>query len=146
MWSVIKFIKYVSIWNKVTIKWKTNFCTKTKLSDFKITPPVVKLDMFSSNLVSNGSIWCVSEKSIGTITKNLWQPSSPVKCILPNEKPYPLSKILCFVLFEVTFILMFFSLLSKSVSFTKSAISTLFTKLVCALLAAKLSTGNVFHF
>ena len=48
-----------------------------------------------------------------------------------------------FPLFKVTLLLIFFSLLSKPVSFTKSKISSLFAKLARANLTAKLSAVNL---
>ena len=45
----------------------------------------------------------------------------------------------CFVLFEITFLFTFFSLSSKSVSFTKLVISLLVAKFACANLAVKFS-------
>ena len=53
------------------------------------------------------------------------------------------STIACFVLFEVTFLFMFFSLSSKSVFFTKLAISLLLAKSYFANLALKLSDVNL---
>ena len=47
------------------------------------------------------------------------------------------------VLFEVTFLFIFFSLSLKSVVFTKLAIPFLLVKLVCANLAAKFFTVNL---
>ena len=98
--------------------------------------------MIVSRLVSKG--WIFSDDvlglSIGTKTKKFWWPLSPVKYILPNKKSYPFYDIYatlfvksvifystysCFVLFEVTIWLKFFSLSSKYVPFAKSAISTL---------------------
>ena len=46
----------------------------------------------------------------------------------------------CFVLFEVIFLFNFFSLLLKSVSFTKSAISGFVAKFACFNIAVKFST------
>ena len=48
-----------------------------------------------------------------------------------------------FPLFKVTLLLIFFSLLSKTVSFTKSKISSLFAKFARASLTAKLSAVNL---
>ena len=48
----------------------------------------------------------------------------------------------CFGLFEIIFFFEFFSLSSKSIYFTKLAISFLLAKFVCANLAAKLSDVN----
>ena len=52
----------------------------------------------------------------------------------------------CFDLYEVTLLLRFLSLLSKSVLYTKLAISLFVTKFACANLAAKFSTANLLNF
>ena len=50
-----------------------------------------------------------------------------------------------FILFEIIFLIKFFSLSSKSVFFTKLAISFLLAKFACANLDAKYSAVNLFR-
>ena len=42
---------------KLLYNEETVFCTKAELLNFKITPPLAKLDMAGSRLVSNGLIF-----------------------------------------------------------------------------------------
>ena len=111
------------------------------MSSYKVTLPLVKLDMVGWRLVSNGLIFShwilvniqlvtflllsdISELNTGAKTKKFWQPSSPVKYVLPNKKSYPFSDICatlfvrsvsfflaskCFVLFDLTSLFKFFS-------------------------------------
>ena len=91
------------------------FCTKMELLNFKFTPPLAKLEMAGSKLVSNGlifsddipvNLWLVTflllslikELSIGAKTKKFSQPLLPVKNIRPNKKSYLFSDI-CATLF-----------------------------------------------
>ena len=55
------------------------------------------------------------------------------------------STSVCFVLFEVTFLFNFFSLLLIYVPFTKSAISSLVASFACSNLAAKLLAVNLLN-
>ena len=55
------------------------------------------------------------------------------------------STSICFVLFVVTFLSKFFSLLSKSVFFTKSTISALVAKFACFNLAVEFSAVNLLN-
>ena len=55
------------------------------------------------------------------------------------------STSVCFVLFEVTFLFNFFSLLLIYVPFTKSAIPSLVANFACANLAAKLLAVNLLN-
>ena len=79
-------------------------------------------------------------ETLGAKTNKSWWRLSPVKYILSSKNLYPfvditltysnrsfsfVSTFTCFVLFELTFLLIFIGFLSKFVFFTKSGISSL---------------------
>ena len=80
------------------------------------------------------------KETLGAKTNKSWWRLSPVKYILSSKNLYPFVAITltysdrsfsffpastCFVLFELTFLLIYIGFLSKSVFFTKSGISSL---------------------
>ena len=89
-------------------------------------------------------------KSIITCKKNSTQENT--KSFVDNSLNFSdssfnsFSTSTCFVLFEVIFLSIFFSLLSESVFYTKLAISFLLAKFNCASLALKLSDVNLLNF
>ena len=95
---------------KLLYNEKEFFCLKTELLKFKITLPLAKLQMVGSILlflilVQTFFVRSMRFSSVST----------------------------CFVLLEVTFLFKFFSLLLKSVSFTKSAIAAIVAKIACLI-------------
>ena len=59
---------------------------------------------------------------------------------------YSFSTSTCFVLFEITFLFKYYSLLSKPVFFTNLAKSFFLSKSACANLAVKFSAVNVLNY
>ena len=111
--------------------------------NFKITLPLAKLDVVGSRLVSNGLIffrWYSGRYPVS----NFFIVIQCSYLFFARSVSFFLVST-CFVLSEVTFLLILFSLLSKSVFFTKSTISVLVVKFACAYLAAKLSSVNLLN-
>ena len=109
------------------------FRTKTALLNCKITLPLTKLDIFSSRLVSNGLIFSDNIPFNNQLATLLLLFSIRADfCATLFVRLVSLSSVsICFVLFEVNYLLKVFSLSSKYLFSTKPSISVLLAQFVC---------------
>ena len=114
----------------------------------KITLPLPKLDIFSSRLVSNGLIFSDNIPFNNQLATLLLLFSIRADfCATLFVRLVSLSSVsICFVLFEVNYLLKVFSLSSKYLFSTKPSISALLAQFVCFNLTATFSADNLLNY